>query len=186
MPRTPIAFDTAAFETVVVELNRRSLADRTLMARTPGGAGAYPLMAPSRGYGWITDEGSRRLAVRTAEHGPISLLRLTPATTGFSSVDVLVPDPAKCANPDVIGGVITDLHVELAALSANRELTTADRAVLLSTILERAAILLLDPDTEQRQAAIAEVKRRRRDPYGLLPSLDFAEHAASGGGGRRA
>jgi hypothetical protein len=169
-------FKAEILDDFVVSAN---LATRRLLARLarmPGGLAPHSNLAPPRMYGWRTEaDGSRVLLVRTADHGPATLLRVSTATGGEASVSVLVPHPDSIARPEALGEVVTELHAALARIAGSPNLSAVDRAVPLREAIEMAAIQLLDPDTLERQERIRALLRRGDDYRAKHPYRDVSE-----------
>ena len=184
-----LVVDRAILEAFVRDANRQSAEFAERMTRTPGGPSAYPLAAPLRTFAWRDGaEGCRELVARTGIHGPVALLRVRHASGSLIAVEVAEMDPAAVARPDALEAVRSTMRAELERLAERDGWAGSDVAWVLERILQTAAILLLDPEVEDRLRrargyAARERARKAASPYDMA---DFSYRAGSPGLGRRA
>jgi hypothetical protein len=175
-------FKAEILDDFVVSANDATRRLLARLARTPGGLGAHPNLAPPRLYGWRREDGgARSLLVRTAGDGPVALLRVSPAAGGEVLVSALVPHPDSVARPEALGEVLTELHGALARIAGSPNLSAVDRATPLGESIEMAAIQLLDPDTVVRQERIRVLLGRNDEYRSQHPYRDVSEFSHQAG-----
>lgn len=160
-----------------------------ITARTPGGPAKYTLTAPMRRLR-IRDnhDGTLDLTAATAGHGPVAILRMT-GTSSDERVDAVArrAAPNLIANPNLIDDAYRHLADALRQLTKMSFATRADQSHILEGAIQSAAVLLLDPDTIQRQERLRRYWEReaaRRRDY--IDMLDWSYRAGSPGSGKRA